>query len=260
MHEKTYFLPVFLISICLVFCLIFLGQFGFLGFFTSSVQNVFFPLGQLLHSKTVSLTSQTNQLQEENKNLREQLANKNAVSADNAALRDQFETTNPSPQQLLPVAVVGMPNGIPNISFPETLIIHAGSKEGIENGSVVVVKNEVVGVVSTVSLHFSVVQLVASRQSSFPAKTLQTGAIGVARGNGNGDIVMDNVLLSQNLQNNDTVVTKGSQDLSGKGLPPDLVVGKIVSIDKNPSSLFQKARLIPLIAFDRLTVVFVIKP
>jgi rod shape-determining protein MreC len=259
MHEKTYFLPVFVMCLVFVFFIVFLGRFGVLGFFTNSVQNVFFPFGQLLHSQSVISSSTVESLQKENANLRKQLVDIHALQADNAALRDQFETTVPSTNTLLPVQVVGMGNAIPNISFPENIIIHAGKKERVNSGNVVIVKNEVVGSVAAVSDHYSVVQLVSSKQSSFPAITSASQAIGVAKGNGNGDIILDNVLLSQYLQVNDTVVTKGNQDIQGKGFPPDLLIGKIVSVDKNPSSLFQKARILPLISFDQLTTVFVVR-
>src|SRR5258708_2618243 len=110
-----------------------------------------------------------------------------------------------------------------SICFVFFLIFHAGKSEGVSAGAVVVVKNEAIGIITDGSAHFSVVQLMSGKQSSIPAKTSRASAIGIAKGNGNGDIIMDNVLLSSELQVNDIVVTKGSQDESGKGYPPDLV-------------------------------------
>jgi len=230
-----------------------------MGFFTNSVQAILFPVGQFFHSQSVALSPKTTALQQENTTLRKQLADMNGLRADNAALRDQFQTANPVSNTLLPVHVVGMGDAIPNMSFPQRLVIHAGKKEGITVGNIVVVKNEAVGDIVMVSDHFSVVRLVSSKESSFAAVTSATGAIGVAKGSGSGDITLDNVLLSQQLQVGDMVVTKGSQDISGKGFPEGLIIGKITSIDKNPSSLFQKARVVPLTSFDHLSMVFVIR-
>jgi cell shape-determining protein MreC len=53
-------------------------------------------------------------------------------------------------------------------------------------------------------------------------------------------------------------LTNGDITLSGSGFPPDLVVGKITSVEKKPSSLFQKAEVESFINFSKITAVFVI--
>jgi cell shape-determining protein MreC len=64
--------------------------------------------------------------------------------------------------------------------------------------------------------------------------------------------------VSDTLQKQDTILTKGDINNSGLGFPPDLVIGRVTSISKNVSDLFQKADVKTLIDFSKLTKVFVI--
>lgn len=261
MRQQTFFVPVFLLSLGVVFFFFVLGRLGLFGFFTNSMQEVFFPFGSFIRTEVVQVVSKPDELtilKDENAKLREQLAALSQLQSDNAALRDQFQTVAPAPQQLLPVRVVGMPNVVPHVTFPDTFIISAGQKEGVKKGDVVVVRNELLGSVAAVSGNYATVALITSSQTSFSAQTVGTSARGIARGQGSGELIIGNVLLSDSLQVGDTVVTTGGQNAAGVGFPPDLVVGKIVSVDKNPSSLFQDARVAPLVAFDTLQNVFVL--
>lgn len=261
MKEKTYFLPVFFLSLGMIFFVMLLSSLGIFGFVTNSVQSVMFPLSAFIVQYSPSgKVTELDSLKKENARLLQLLAQKQEVEADNVALRDQFQQTTPSPKKLLPADVVGMPNSIPHVTFPDTIIIHAGKRQGVGIGSVVIVGQMVVGKVSGVSVEYSQVQLLTSKQSSFSVQTSTTHAIGVARGLGNGEILVDNILLSDSVVSGDSIVTLGDQNLSGVGYPPGLIVGKIMSIDKNPSNLFQKARVVPLLPLDSLTKVFVLFP
>jgi cell shape-determining protein MreC len=53
-------------------------------------------------------------------------------------------------------------------------------------------------------------------------------------------------------------LTKGDISLQNTGYPPDLTIGKIISVSKNPSDLFQKAEISSLIDFSNLEKVFVV--
>ena len=261
MENKKYFFPVFLLCIGLVFLIFLLGEGGFLGFLTDSVQSVFFPLGALVRNESLAVSQKPTQietLQQENTLLRERLVQLQQIKSDNAALQDQFQTSNPSPKNLLPVQVVGMPHAIPNVTFPNEFVINAGRENGIQRGLAVVVRNELIGMITSVSNHFATVTLLTSPQTRFAVLTSSTRAVGIATGQGNGQLIMGNILLTEEIKNGDTVVTSGGQNESGIGFPPGFIVGKIISIEKNPSSLFQSAVVAPLVAFDRLQHVFVV--
>ena len=71
-------------------------------------------------------------------------------------------------------------------------------------------------------------------------------------------MILDNVLLTENLKNGDLVLTKGDVNLNGEGFLPGLIVGKIISVEKSPSALFQKAQVEGLVDVTKLSTVFVI--
>jgi len=92
--------------------------------------------------------------------------------------------------------------------------------------------------------NLSSVTLLTNSSFLFTAKTLQTkrwSVKGKAR-----EVILDNVVLSDSLKKDDLVLTKGDVNAQNVGFPPDLTVGKIASVSKNPSDLFQKAEIQPL--------------
>lgn len=259
MQKKTYLLPYTLIVLSLIFCILFISSKGWLGFFENSLQVTFLSLGRSLHPLTPAPKEKQETLQEENIRLSQEVAQKQLLENDNKALRDQFENTTFPTTSLLPARVVGQPQTIPNLSFPEELIIDKGRKAGVSQGVIVVVKDNAIGQVTQSSDYFSKVQLVSSKQFALSGKDSTTGAVGVIKGIGNGEMVLDAVLLSDTLSVGDIVVSQGSQDITGKGFPPNILIGKITGVEKNPSSLFQRARIVPLLALQKLSLVFVLK-
>ncbi|HVZ58326.1 MAG TPA: rod shape-determining protein MreC [Patescibacteria group bacterium] len=202
--------------------------------------------------------SPVQKLQQENSQLRTQLAHYQQQDKEIQALRDQFNTQSPPPSTLLPAQVVGLRSFIPGVSLPEQLIIDKGLKEGLRVGSIIVYKNELVGRVSRSTDHLSLVDLSYKKGFSMTAETSSSHALGISKGQGQGAILFDNVVLSETLAGGDVVVTKGSQELDGTGAPPGLVIGKIISIDKKASNLFQTAKVQPLFDSRTLTTVFVL--
>ncbi len=71
-------------------------------------------------------------------------------------------------------------------------------------------------------------------------------------------MLLDNVLLSEQLNVSDIIVSKGDIDTEGKGFPRNLVVGRVTSIEKKPSALFQTARVKSNLDMSKLSLVFVI--
>lgn len=190
------------------------------------------------------------ELEEENTSLRRKLVDQTELLRENKALRDQFETAFPKSYSLLPAKVIGSPG--------EYLIIDKGAADNVKNGLAVVFKDMVVGRVIKVSSRFSLIEVVGSKTFSLTGKTLETGALGTVKGEGNGDVIFENVILSEKLLAGDTVVTKGDINEEGAGFPPDLIIGKIEAIEKRPSALFQAAKIKSMLDFPRLTVVFIL--
>jgi rod shape-determining protein MreC len=189
--------------------------------------------------------------------LRKELRDRKKQDAELRALRDQFDTQAVPSHSLTPAAIIGMSGYVPGVSLPDGIIIDKGSAEGMKKGQVVIYKDNVIGRVEKITPHAAKVMLIYDEQSTVNAKTVKTNALGLVEGQGQGVMQLSGVVLSEKLEKGDQVVTKGEMETGSTGYPPDLVIGKIVSIDKKASNLFQTAQVESLIPIQKLTMVFV---
>lgn len=198
--------------------------------------------------------SETDLLQEENTKLRTQLVNLTAIKNDNAALRSQFQDTVVPPQSLLPAKIIGFQG---NLETPTVFILDQGGNSGIKTGQAVILGHILVGKIGMVTPFTAEVLLSTNKNFSTLGSTGNNSS-GII--NGQEDfILLNNVVITDTLIKNGTVVTKGEEDKNGIGIPPNLLVGKIISVSKSESEPFQSAIVKPLISFNKLTTVFVIK-
>ena len=182
------------------------------------------------------------------------IAESEKLKRENAALSDQFQTSYPRSTKLLKADIIGAPGFVPGVSVPLNLILSKGSKDNLKIGQVVVIENNLIGEIVSVSENLAKVNTLNSPSSSFTART-ENGAAGIVKGG--TTMTLENVLLSENIKMGELVLTKGDVDLNGIGIPADLVVGKITSVEKNPSDLFQKAKIESFVDFTKLSTVFV---
>lgn len=196
-------------------------------------------------------SDETRKALEENEDLAQKLVNLESIKKENKALKDQFQAAGPPPDNtLLPARIIGAPSFIPGITEPQIFILDKGKNDRVKKGQAVVFKNNLVGTITEVSKNRSKVQLLTHKDFSLPGRTMETSALGIINGKQNNELVFGNVLLSEELKISDIVLTYGE--------PPDIVIGKIVSVERKPSSLFQTARVKSLLAFSKLFMVFVI--
>lgn len=197
-------------------------------------------------------------LEEENRRLTKLLVDQEVLQKDNNALRDQFQTTTPKSTQLLPAQIIGQQTILATVSTPTVFVLDKGEKDGVKVDQAVVSKDMLVGRVKKTAGSTSIVELTTSPGFLLTGKTIKSGATGIVKGQGNGKIALENVVLSEELTVGDSVVTKGDISLSGDGTLPNLVIGKITSVEKQPSALFQKAEITPLGDFSTLSMIFII--
>lgn len=249
-REQLFF--SFFLFLILTCCIFLLSKFGLMSVPVSLIQRVFAPVQSGILMFLAQKTPP-----DEKALLFKKLVDLKKIEEDNKALRDQFETARPSVRTLLPSRVVGIPNFIPGVTSVETLTLDKGLEDKVRVGSAVLYKDNLVGKIVSASPHLSIVLLVTHPRFSLSVGTLQTQALGVIKGVGNNEMVLSNVLLSENLIPSDVVVSHGDLDSKGIGIPRDLVIGTIISVDKKPSALFQSAKVTSTIDFSRLTLVFI---
>lgn len=255
MPKRENFLPAFLIFFVLSLIIFKFCDTPIIRNFTFLGEKVIAPLSKisldLFNSpKNFFKNNEIEKLKEENRTLLLKTINQTELQKENNALKDQFKTTYPKSQNLMPAKIVGRPD--------QNLVLDKGSKDNVIVGQAVVFENNLIGKISFVSQSLSKVLLASDSNSSFSVKISQTNILGVVKGTGDGEMIMGNVLLSENLKISDTVLTTGDLDVNGLGYPADLVVGKVESIDKKSASLFQSARIKSLIEISKLSTVFII--
>lgn len=263
MQKKTN--PFVIFFIFLFFCLFFFGlsKTNFFVSFQSFLEKLIAPFSSSAYSvfnrfSNDFTNNEIKKLKEENNKLQKQLVEKQLLEKENNALRDQFKTVYPENNLLLLAKIVGSPNFIPGKTVAENFILDKGSKNKVRLGQAVIFQDNLIGKIVKVSPCLSSVMLVSHQSFSIAAKTLETGAIGIIKGQGNGEIILDNVLLSENLKISDLVLTRGDLDINGLGILPNLIIGKIDSIEKKPSALFQTASVKSLFDFTKLETVFIV--
>jgi rod shape-determining protein MreC len=263
MQRRNVFLPYVLILLFLSIIIFAASRAGLLRPADSLFSQIMSPFEAITYNVFNKISgfggsSKLVSLKKINLDLTKRLVDQTKLIRDNNALKDQFQTENVRSLNLIPADIIGAPGFIPGISVPENLILDRGEVDKVKAGDAVIYQNNVIGKVSTVRSYVSNVSLITNSSSSFTALTLSTKALGVIKGQGGGEMILDNVLLSDNLKINDIVLTSGNVNGQGIGLPPDLIVGKIISVSKNPSDLFQKAEVQSLINVTKLTKVFII--
>ena len=260
--KRGKFVSIFLFFFIFSLLLLFVFQTNLGSTIRGPIENTFRPLQQVTYSfygdAKAESNSEVDKLRSENQSLRIALAKQQELEREIKALHDQFATTSISSRTLLPAHIVGIKSFIPGFSLPAEIILDQGEREGVRVGQMVLSRDIIIGRVTHVSTHASRVELTTKEGFSITAKTSKTGAIGIIKGKGSGVMVLDNVLLSEKLEVNDIVMTKGSVNENGIGSPPDLILGRVISLNKKASELFQSAEVVPLVDVTQLKTVFIL--
>jgi rod shape-determining protein MreC len=136
-----------------------------------------------------------------------------------------------------------------------SLIIDKGHDDGVFVGMPVESARGLVGQIYRTTAHSAQVILITDNISSIPGRLVTSRATGIIRGGGLGGVItMDWIDLEAQVQPGEVVLTSG---LGGK-FPQDLVIGRIIEVERREAELFQQAVLQPAVDFDALEMLFVI--
>jgi rod shape-determining protein MreC len=138
--------------------------------------------------------------------------------------------------------------------FMHYVIIDRGSDDGLRKGMPVVTQQGLVGSITAVTAGAARVQLINDPGSSINVILQQSDVEAVLSGQVTGEITLD--MISQNaiVQPGDLVMTSGL----GGNYPANIVIGQLLTVRKEASSLFQTASVQPAVDFSQLEIVLVI--
>lgn len=165
------------------------------------------------------------------------------------------------PEDFSKTAVTASVISNPASAFDQSIVIAAGSSDGIRIHDAVVTKRGLVGQVTKVLSDESRVTLLTDKESAVTSKDFQTGAIGTVRhSQGSEDVLfLDRVSKSKRVSENDLIVTAGKQQgpLSSfypRGIP----IGVVTKVGQTDIDPWQDVQVQPGVDFSSLDVVLVL--
>jgi rod shape-determining protein MreC len=137
----------------------------------------------------------------------------------------------------------------------ESILIDKGIEDGVRTGMPVEAARGLVGQVYRATNNAAQVALLTETASAIPVRLGTTRATGMLRGAGRGALpTIDWIDLQHIVEVGELVMTSG---LGGK-FPADLVIGRVVEVERNEAELFQRAVVQPAVDFRTLETLFVI--
>ena len=142
----------------------------------------------------------------------------------------------------------------------KTLVIGAGTDQGVRVDQIVLSEQGVVGRVSEAGTNYAKVLLITDSASSVSALVQTSRASGIVRGQYGDTLVMEWILQSDPVKSGDIIVTAGlglGNELRSL-YPKGLVIGTVVDVTKAEVAAYQRAVVAPAVDLRKLENVLVI--
>jgi rod shape-determining protein MreC len=189
-------------------------------------------------------------LSEENKRLKQENVLLQEAAFVNLRLRKLLDFKDASAPKIIAAEVVSVSAS----SYFESIEINKGRGEGIGKDMAVVAPEGVVGKVLKVGGGFSTVLLLVDQGFALDGLIQRTRGRGIVEGLGKNRCAMRYLLQSEDVQVGDLVTASGLEGFFPKGT----IIGEVVSLPENKSSLFKDVLIKPSVEFETLEEVFVV--
>ncbi len=235
-------------------------------FFSAGVRNFFYSLSEPLQnwfwekggvvSDFLEMVLRMKKIEQENEKLKsenQELISKNIeleqLRKENEVLRTALNLRPEEEFDLTLSQVIGKETS------NDYLIINKGSLDGLAFGFPVITQEKsLVGRISEVYESISKVKLSTSKDISFDAEILGKEIYGLAKGEGNLNLLFDLVPREKEINEGDKVITA----VLGGNFPRGLLVGEIKEVKKSDVALFQQAEIQPAFSIGEIDYLFII--
>lgn len=192
-----------------------------------------------------ALRSENETLRKENEQLLEELG-------ESRIIRELFNRAAETPQyRRITANVIGSDTN-PAL---QSILLDKGFDDGVRVGMPVEAARGLVGQVYRVTNNASMVALLTETASAIPVRLGTTRATGMLRGAGRGALpTIDWIALQYEVEVGEMVMTSG---LGGK-FPENLVIGRVIDVERNEAELFQRAVIQPAVDFNSVEIVFIV--
>lgn len=196
--------------------------------------------------------SEIDRLQAENETLRKENEQLLEDAGEAQILRQLFDRAAETPTyRRITADVIGQDTN-PAL---QSILINKGFDDGVRVGMPVEAARGLVGQIYRVTNNASQVALLTETASAIPVRLGSTRATGMLRGAGRGQLpTIDWIDLQYQVEVGELVTTSGL----GGNFPENLVIGRVVEVERNEAELFQRAVVQPAVDFRTLETVFVV--
>jgi rod shape-determining protein MreC len=204
--------------------------------------------------------SENEELRAENEQLRQQVIQNESALQENVHLRALLDYRSspafPVDYEGVAAEVIAQPSG----SFDQTIVVSAGSSDGVAPDAPVVTADGLVGIVTSVTDDAARVRLLTDESSNVSALDLRTSAAGIIRHGPSGDsLVLDRVGKKEVVQVGDEIITAGWRagqlaSLYPKGIP----IGRVTFVGRLDTDLYQQVLVVSDVDFSALDSVIVL--
>jgi rod shape-determining protein MreC len=138
--------------------------------------------------------------------------------------------------------------------FMHYVIIDRGSDDGLRKGMPVITAQGLVGSIAAVTAGAARVQLINDPGSSVNVILQESGEEAVLNGQITGELELNMISQNATVLPGDLVMTSGL----GGNYPANILIGQVLTVKNEASSLFQTASIQPAVDFSQLSIVLVI--
>ncbi len=199
----------------------------------------------------IDLKSESQQINEKNRELQTKLLQFEELLAENARLSELLEFKQKTNMELVPARLIAFDP----VSSHQTIRINKGSQDGLKHGQAVISTSGAVGTVFHPDLISSQVLLITDTYSVVDGIVARTRSRGIVEGRAKNLCSLLAVEKSEDLVTGDLIVTSGLDNIFPKGLP----VATVSGVESRPFSVSLKVTLRPVVNPNLIEEVFVVK-
>ena len=199
------------------------------------------------------LLGENQQLKSEKLELEGMLQKFTSIKQENQRLRQLLKSSEKISDKLL-IAELLYVSSEPGV---DQFVLNQGANKSVYVGQAVIDANGIIGQIVSVNHFTSRVLLITDIEHAIPVEILRNNYRAIAVGAGdNNHLELINVPNTVDIIQGDLLVSSGL----GKRFPSGYPVGKIISIDKNPSLPFAKIIIEPIAKLNQIREVLLVWP
>lgn len=207
-----------------------------------------------------SARSENEKLRAENEQLKQQVIQNESALQENVRLKSLLHYHNAPtfPQDYKGVAAEVISQ--PSRAFDQTIVVSAGSNDGVVVDAPVVTADGLVGTVTRVTPNAARVRLLTDESSAVSALDLRTGASGIVEHGQSGDsLVLSRVSKKEVVHEGDEIITAGTRsgELASR-YPKGITIGHVTFVGQLNTDLYLQVLVVSDVDFSALDSVLVL--